>query len=114
MGRKTVSLFNDRRTVAYFQTVVKRKLSDIPQKQLHFFGEILENFGIYPDSAKVNLFTNLSLTVMVIRRAIPNTLPLLIPEAVDETIDFQINAIVDAFRHIYPLLTVLNAPEYSF
>ena len=62
----------------------------------HLFGEILENLGISPVPARVNLFTNLSLTVMVIRRAIPNTLPLLVPEAVDETVDFQINAIVDA------------------
>mgnify|MGYP000122636913 CR=1 FL=1 len=30
---------------------------------------------------------------MVVRRAIPNTLPLFVPEAADETVDFQLNAI---------------------
>ena len=68
------------------------------QKQLHLFGEILENFGIRADAARISLFTNLSLTIMVIRRAIPDTLPLFVPEAVDETVDFQLDAIVDALE----------------
>ena len=41
------------------------------QKQRRLFGEILENFGIQADTARINLFTNLSLTAMVVRRAIP-------------------------------------------
>lgn len=70
------------------------------QKQLHLFGEILENFGIKANTARINLFTNLSLTVMVIRRAIPDTLPLLVPEAADETVDFQLDAIVDILEKL--------------
>lgn len=70
------------------------------QKQLRLFGEILETFGIKADTARINLFTNLSLTVMVVRRAIPDTLPLFVPEAADETVDFQINAIVDALEKL--------------
>ena len=35
---------------------------------------------------------------MIMRRALPDTLPLLVPEAADETIDFQICAIVDALE----------------
>ena len=70
------------------------------QKQRRLFGEILENFGIQADTARINLFTNLSLTAMVVRRAIPNTLPLFVPEAADETVDFQLNAIVDALEKL--------------
>lgn len=70
------------------------------QKQLRLFGEILETFGIKADTARINLFTNLSLMVMVVRRAIPDTLPLFVPEAADETVDFQINAIVDALEKL--------------
>ena len=68
------------------------------QKQLRLFGAILENFGIRADAARIALFTNLSLTVMVIRRAIPHTVPLLVPEAADETVDFQLDSIVDALE----------------
>lgn len=70
------------------------------QKQRRLFGEILENFGIKADTARINLFTNLSLTAMVVRKAIPNTLPLFVPEAADETVDFQLNAIVDALEKL--------------
>jgi len=61
---------------------------------------ILENFGIKADTAKINLFTNLSLTAMVMRRAIPHTLPFFVPEAADEAVEFQINAIVDALEKL--------------
>ena len=65
------------------------------EKQARLFGNILECFGIRPDTKRVQLFTNLCLAVLVIRRAIPGTLPLLVPEAADETVAFQINALVD-------------------
>ena len=65
------------------------------EKQARLFGGILECFGIQPDTERVQLFTNLCLAILVIRRAIPGTLPLLVPEAADETVDFQINALVD-------------------
>lgn len=70
------------------------------EKQRCLFGQILENFGIKADTAKINLFTNLSLTAMVVRRAIPDTLPLFVLEAADETVDFQLNAIVDALEEL--------------
>lgn len=65
------------------------------EKQARLFGNILECFGIRSDAKRVQLFTNLCLAILVIRRAIPGTLPLLVPEAADETVAFQINALVD-------------------
>ncbi len=65
------------------------------EKQARLFGNILECFGIRPDTKRVQLFTNLCLAILVIHRAIPGTLPLLVPEAADETVAFQINALVD-------------------
>ena len=81
-----------------FKRLSKESYQVFRQKQLRLFGEILKNFGIHADAARIHLFTNLSLSAMVIRRAIPNTLPLLVPEAVDETVDFQLNAIVDTLE----------------
>ncbi|NBJ81971.1 TetR/AcrR family transcriptional regulator [bacterium 1XD42-94] len=83
-----------------FRRLSKESYQEFRRKQLRLFGEILENFGIKADTARVNLFTNLSLTAMVVRRAIPDTLPLFVPEAADETIDFQLNAIVDALEKL--------------
>lgn len=83
-----------------FKRLSKESYQLFRQKQLRLFGKILENFGIKADTARINLFTNLSLTAMVVRRAIPDTLPLFVPEAADETVDFQINAIVDALEKL--------------
>ena len=65
------------------------------EKQADLFGHLLECFGVKATRERVSLFTNLSLSVMIIRRAIPETLPLFVPQAADKTVDIQINAIVD-------------------
>ena len=83
-----------------FKRLSKESYQTFRSKQLRLFGEILENFGIKADTAKINLFTNLSLTAIVVRRAIPDTLPFFVSEAADETIDFQLNTIVDALEKL--------------
>ena len=65
------------------------------EKQARLFGDILECFGVRANGERVALFTNLSLSIMILRRAIPSTLPLFVPEAADRTVAFQIDAIVD-------------------
>lgn len=70
------------------------------EKQALLFGRLLECFGVPADRANVQLFTNLSLSVIIIRRAIPENLPMLVPEAVDRTVEVQINAIVDCLDHM--------------
>lgn len=64
-------------------------------RQVRLFGDLLECFGVRPDPERISLLTNLSLAMILIRRAIPQTLPLLVPEAVDATVDFQIRALAD-------------------
>ena len=89
-------------TVEEQQLIFKRLSEESYQvfrhKQRRLFGEILESFGIKADTARINLFTNLSLTAMVVRRAIPDTLPLFVPEAADETVDFQLDMIVNTME----------------
>ena len=83
-----------------FRRLSRERCQLFREKQLRLFGQILEGFGIRATPERVALFTNLSLAVMVIRRAIPDTLPLLVPEAADATVDFQISAIVDALEEV--------------
>ena len=87
------------------QQVLFRRLSEesyrhFREKQLRLFARLLECFGIRPDDGRVALFTNLSLAVMVLRRAIPASLPLLVPEAADAAVDVQIGAIVDCLEQM--------------
>ena len=83
-----------------FKRLSKESYQVFRQKQRRLFGEILENFGIQADTARISLFTNLSLLAMVIRRALPDALPLLVSEVADETVDFQLNAIVDVLEKL--------------
>ena len=81
-----------------FKRLSKESYQVFRQKQRQLFGKILEIFGIKADAERINLFTNLSLTVMIIRRALPDALPLFVPEATDETVDVQLEAIVDVLE----------------
>ena len=87
------------------QQMVFRRLSAenyrcFREKQAALFGTVLACFGVTPEPARVRLFTNLFLTVMIVRRAIPETLPFFVPEAADETVAFQIDAIVDCLEKL--------------
>ncbi len=65
------------------------------QKQFLLFEEILKVFGIRASREQIALFINLSLTVIVFRKAIPETLPFFVPEAARETMELQIKTILD-------------------
>ena len=85
------------------QQMIFRRLSPesyqtFREKQARLFGNLLECFGIKANAERISLFTNLSLAVMVICRAIPGTLPLLVPEAKEATVNFQIDMIVDCLE----------------
>lgn len=82
------------------QQLIFKRLSEescrvFREKQFLLFQEVLERFGITGDRAQVQLVINLCLAVMVMCRALPDTLPLLVPEAAKDTVEFQIQAIID-------------------
>lgn len=81
------------------QQLIFRRLSEgsyrvFREKQARLFGDILRGFGIRADQERIHLFINISLTAMIVRRAVPESLPLFVPSAAEQTIDFQIKAIV--------------------
>lgn len=81
-----------------FRRLSKECYRTFREKQRALFGSLLECFGIKADPAKVGLFTNLSLSVMILCRAIPDTLPLFDPEAARATVEVQIEALVDCLE----------------
>lgn len=87
------------------QQLLFRRLSEegyrtFREKQRILFAKLLECFGIPANSETVSLFTNACLLAMIVRRAIPATLPLFVPEVAGQTVEFQINAIVDAMAKL--------------
>ena len=87
------------------QQKVFRRLSlagrrNFQEKQRQLFQGILECFGIEADNNRVNLFINLSMAAIVVRRGVPDALPLFIPEAAEEAMAVQIDAIADWLESI--------------
>lgn len=83
------------------QQLLFRRLSDesrqlFRSRQVRLFGDILGSFGIRATPERVGIFTNLCLGIIVIRRAIPDSLPLFVPEAADATVRLQIDMVVQA------------------
>ena len=91
-------------TIEEQQLIFRRLSADncrvFREKQARLFGKILECFGVRADRDRVELFTNLSLTAMIVRRAIPESPPLFVPEAADATVAFQIDASVDRLERL--------------
>ena len=46
------------------------------------------------------LFGNLALSMMMVYKAIPDTMPFLFPEAAESMVEFQINALVDEMERV--------------
>ena len=83
-----------------FRRLSPQSCRQFREKQARLFGGLLEIFGVEASRERVALFTNLCLALMVVRRAIPATLPFLVPEAADEAAAFQIDAIADCLDRL--------------
>lgn len=66
--------------------------------QTKLFRDLLEIFGLSVDHIDPRLFCNLSLSMMMVYKAIPNTMPFLFPELAEDMVEFQINALLDAMQ----------------
>lgn len=66
--------------------------------QTKLFRDLLEIFGLSVDHIDPRLFGNLSLSMMMVYKAIPNTMPFLFPELAEDMVEFQINALLDAMQ----------------
>ena len=68
--------------------------------QVLFYSRLLAIFGLPVDSIDPRLFGNLALVMMMVHKAIPDTMPFLFPEVAEEMVDFQVKALVDEMERI--------------
>lgn len=71
--------------------------------QLVFFGQVLAIFGI-PGAVDPRLFGNLALSMMMVYKAIPDTMPFLFPEVAEDMVEFQIRALADEMERARTVL----------
>ena len=70
------------------------------EDQTKFFNNLLVIFGLSVDSIEPRLFGNLALSMMMVYKAIPNTMPFLFPEVAEDMVEFQINALLDEMQRV--------------
>ena len=70
------------------------------QDQVIFYGKLLSIFGLPADSIDPRLFGNLALAMMMVYKAIQDTMPFLFPEVAEDMVEFQVKALVDEMERI--------------
>ena len=70
------------------------------RNQIIFYGKLLSIFGLPVDSIDPRLFGNLALSMMMVHKAIPDTMPFLFPEVAEDMVDFQVRALVDEMERV--------------
>lgn len=70
------------------------------QDQVSFYGKLLSIFGLPADGIDPRLFGNLALVMMMVQKAIPDTMPFLFPEVADDMVNFQIRGLVDRMERV--------------
>ena len=70
------------------------------QDQVIFYRNLLTIFGLPVDSIDPRLFGNLALSMMMVHKAIPDTMPFLFPEVAEEMVTFQVDALLDEMERV--------------
>lgn len=77
--------------------------------QISFYGELLGIFGLSTESIDPRLFGNLALSMMMVHKAIPDTMPFLFSEVAEDMVAFQIKALVDEMERAKECIRQVNA-----
>lgn len=83
---------------AIFRCLSKESFQAFRADQLALYEAILAIFGIAPGKIDPRLFGNLALEMMMVQKAIPDSLPFLFPEAAEAMAEFQIDALAAALQ----------------
>ncbi len=81
-----------------YRCLSRENFQTFREDQTKLFRNLLVVFGLPVDSIDPQLFGNLSLAMMMVYKAIPDTMPFLFPDAAEDMVAFQINALLDEMQ----------------
>ena len=76
-----------------------------------FYEKLLAVFGLPAGSVDPRLFGNLALAMMMVYKAVPETMPFLFPEAAEDMVEFQVNALVNEMERAKEDAGIAAVPE---
>ena len=96
--RSSIAVLSVEEEQEIFRCLAPENFQVFRRDQLVFFGQVLSLLGIPAGSVDPRLFGNLSLSMMMVYKAIPDTMPFLFPEVAEDMVEFQIKTLVDAME----------------
>ena len=81
-----------------YHCLSRESVQTFRKDQLKLFSDLLAIFDLPVDSIEPRLFGNLALSMMMVYKAIPDTMPFLFPEVAEDMVAFQIKALLDEMQ----------------
>lgn len=96
--KKGIAVLSIEEEQEVYRCLSQKNFQTFREAQTKLFRDLLVIFGLPVDGIEPRLFGNLSLSMMMVYKAIPDTMPFLFPEAADDMVKFQINALLDEMQ----------------
>ena len=83
-----------------FRCLTPENFQAFQREQILFYGQLLSIFGLPAAGIDPRLFGNMALVMMMVYKAIPDTMPFLFPEIAEDMVEFQIDALLDKMEKV--------------
>lgn len=83
-----------------FRCLSAENYNAFQQKQIIFYSKLLSVFELPVNSIDPRLFGNMALSMMMVYKAIPDTMPFLFAEVAEDMVEFQVNALIDEMERV--------------
>ena len=99
-GKSGVALLSSEEEQQVHHCLSTESFHAFRQDQVSFYEKLLSIFGLPADGIDPRLFGNLALVMMMVQKAIPDTMPFLFPEVADDMVNFQVRGLVDGMERV--------------
>ena len=96
--KKGVAVLSIEEEQEVYRCLSQENFQTFREDQTKLFRNLLVIFGLPVDGIEPRLFGNLALSMMMVYKAIPDTMPFLFPEVAEDMVHIQINALLDKMQ----------------
>ena len=99
-AKNGVAVLSIEEEVEIFRCLSAENYNTFQQEQIVFYSKLLSVFGLPVNSIDPRLFGNMALSMMMVYKAIPDTMPFLFSEVAEDMVEFQVNALIDEMERV--------------
>ena len=106
--KKGVAVLSIEEEQEVYRCLSQENFQTFRQDQTTLFRDLLAIFGLPPEGVDPRLFGSLALSMMMVHKAIPDTMPFLFPQVAEDMVAFQINALLDELQRVKESVSGVN------